>query len=344
MIGSFIAAVVRAAFFSLILIVLPTGSIQADSDKIFKDGDTYVELKNAKKLRGASPPFSQPYIIKEEKLSNILRSLYYREKGILGKKGGKKIFNETEIETLVPLITDTLSKANADEYLYVYVPRDRALLDDLETIFCVFVTEDNINLAFSSVRSRSKRMLRSAPRRDRSTKDPTSIKSSGFWELGLGEGHSYKQGHRNWVVINLHEKTFEATPASPLAEREQEKGFEFFAHTNPALEERLRQLEERVGIVSSDGSISGFQPTEDESSSEEGMSLNQKFKDLKELLDDDLISPEEYSYKKKELLKRESKSGGSVPQRLKELRNLLDEGLISDRDYEKKKRELLERL
>jgi hypothetical protein len=96
--------------------------------------------------------------------------------------------------------------------------------------------------------------------------------------------------------------------------------------------------------VSSDGSISGFQPTEDESSSEEGMSLNQKFKDLKELLDDDLISPEEYSYKKKELLKRESKSGGSVPQRLKELRNLLDEGLISDRDYEKKKRELLERL
>ncbi len=344
MIGSFIAAAVRAAFFSLIFIVLPTGSIQADSDKIFRDGDTYVELRDAKKLRGASPPFSHPYIIKEGKLGNILFSLYYREKGILGKKGGKKVFSESEIETLVPLITDTLSKVNADEYLYVYVPRNRVLLDDLVTIFCVFASEGNINLAFSSVRSRSKKIPRSGPRKDYSTKDPTSIKSSGFWELGLGEGHKYKQGHRNWIVINLHEKIFDAGPASPLAEREQEKGFEFYAHTNPALEERLRQLEERVGIVSSDGSISGFQPPEDESSSEEGMSLNQKFRDLKQLLDDDLISPEEYGYKKKELLRRESKSGGSVPQRLKELRDLLDEGLISEKDYEKKKRELLERL
>ncbi|MGR3295661.1 MAG: SHOCT domain-containing protein [Candidatus Bathyanammoxibius sp.] len=29
---------------------------------------------------------------------------------------------------------------------------------------------------------------------------------------------------------------------------------------------------------------------------------------------------------------------------MKELRNLMDEGLISERDYEKKKRELLDRL
>ncbi|HCN19631.1 MAG TPA: hypothetical protein DIS73_05025 [Planctomycetia bacterium] len=72
--------------------------------------------------------------------------------------------------------------------------------------------------------------------------------------------------------------------------------------------------------------------------------MNQKFRDLKELLDNDLISPEDYQYKKKELLKRESQTKKSIPQRLKDLRSLMDEGLITDKDYEAKKRELLDRL
>ncbi len=344
MIGSFADAVVRVLFCTLLYFVLPAESIQAEPNPVYRDGDTYVELKGAKGLKGASPPFNHPFIIQEEKLRKILSSLSYRQKGILVKKGGRPVFNNREVETLAPLIADALSKSNANEYLYVYSQRDRTLLDDMETVFSLFVEDDDMNVAFSRVLSRAGSVPRTNRRKTFAEKDPTSIKSSGFWELAHGEGQVYKEGHRNWLVINVRERTFDVEP-EPLVSFAEEDDFEFFNNrTNPVIEDRLRKLEEQIGLKGGPAPIASPPPARGQAADDGTENLSEKFRDLKELLDNDLISPEDYKYKKKELLKRESQTGKSIPQRLKELRNLMDEGLISERDYEKKKRELLDRL
>ncbi|MHC4196395.1 MAG: SHOCT domain-containing protein [Planctomycetota bacterium] len=345
MIGSFADAVVRVLFCTLLYFVLPAESIQAEPNPVYKDGDTYVELKDAEGLKGASPPFNHPYIIQEEKLRKILSSLSYRQKGILVKKGGKPIFNNKEVETLAPLIADALSKSNANEYLYVYSQRDRSLLDDLETVFSLFVEDDDMNVAFSRVLSRADNVPRTNRKREFSEKDPTSIKSSGFWELAHGEGQVYQEGHRNWLVINVKERTFDVEPEPLVSLAEEEGEVEFFNNrSNSVIEERLRKIEERVGLKEGSAPVAPLPRAKKPAADDGTENLNEKFRDLKELLDNDLISPEDYKYKKKELLKRESQTGKSIPQRLKDLRNLMDEGLISERDYEKKKRELLDRL
>lgn len=343
----FVAVVVKAVFYTFIyIIILPVCGVQAASNPIYKDGDTYVELKDAKELKGISPPFSHPYIAQEDRLKKVLSSISFREKGVFVKKGSKGVFSKAEIRTLAPLIADALSKSTASEYLYVYSPRERALLHDLETIFSVFITGGDLNIAFSRIQSRVRDMPRSGggSMRSYSPKDPTSIKSGSFWDLALGVGQSYKGGHRNWLVINLQEKSFDVEPLVSMSEEEVE--FDIYGQrTNPIMEERLRKIEEQIGLVSPSGSApSAGYVSPKEAPAIEGENLSQKFRDLRELLDNDLISPEDYKYKKAELLKRESQTKKSIPQRLKDLRNLMDEGLITERDYEKKKRELLDRL
>ena len=344
MICSLTEAVVRILLCTLLYFVLPAECIQAEPNPVFKDGDTYVKLKDAKELKGASPPFSQPYIIQEEKLRKILSSLSFRQKGILTKKGGKPVFNRSEVETLAPLIADALSKANANEYLYVYSQRDRSLLDDLETVFSMFIEGEDLNVAFSRVLSRAGSVPRTSRRKTFAAKDPTSIKSSGFWELAHGEGQVYKEGHRNWIVINIKERAFDVEPEPLVSLADEEGDFKFFDRTNPVIEDRLRRIEEQIGMKSGSVSVAPPPPSRQTAPDDGEENLSEKFRDLKELLDNDLISSEDYKYKKKELLKRESQTGKSIPQRLKELRNLMDEGLISESDYEKKKRELLDRL
>lgn len=343
MTGKLVAEAVKVVFFAIICSVLPVQYVLASSNPIYNDGDTYVELRDAEELKGARPPFSHPYIIQPDKLEKILSSLSFREKGLFVKKGGKKVFNTEEVKTLVPLITDALSKSKADEYLYVHSTRERSLFSDLETVFSVFVTNEDLNIAFSRIQARTDNVPRSGGgKRSSSPRDPTSMKGSGFWELALGAGHSYQSGHRNWLVINMQEKSFEAGPSVSLVEKEVE--FEPPHTYNPGLEERLKKIEERLGLRSS-----GSPPPEmgyalPQKLPPEEENLSQKFRDLKELLDNDLISPEDYRYKKAELLKRESLTKKSIPQRLKDLMRLRDEGLITDQDYEKKKRELLDRL
>jgi len=161
----------------------------------------------------------------------------------------------------------------------------------------------------------------------------------------VGEGQKYKEGHRNWLIINLREKAFDVEP--PAASMPQEGGeYDSYSRTDPVMEERLKKIEEQIGLTSPDNSVPPVQvqPSTPSSSGDDDGNMNQKFRDLKELLDNDLISPEDYQYKKKELLKRESQTKKSIPQRLKDLRSLMDEGLITDKDYEAKKRELLDRL
>lgn len=343
----FVAVAARAVFCTFVYyIILPACSVQAASNPIYKDGDTYVELRDAKELKGVSPPFNHPYIIQEDRLKKVLSSISFREKGVFVKKGSKKVFSKAEIRTLASLIADALSKSTANECLYVYSQRERALLHDLKTIFSVFITDEGLNIAFSRVQSRVKDIPRPGGRKGypSSSKDPTSIKSSGFWELALGEGQSYKEGHRNWLVINLQEKSFDVEPLVSMAEEEVE--FDAYGYkTNPIMEERLRRIEEQIGMVSPGGPdpSAGYVSPKEAPAIEEG-NLSQKLRDLKELLDNDLISPEDYRYKKAELLKRESQTKKSIPQRLKDLRNLMDEGLITEDDYEKKKKELLDRL
>ncbi|HLG28958.1 MAG TPA: hypothetical protein VI387_02000, partial [Candidatus Brocadiales bacterium] len=63
MIRPFVVAVISITLCAAVYSILPADSLRAESNPIYKDGDTYVELKDAEDLKGASGPFSHPYII-----------------------------------------------------------------------------------------------------------------------------------------------------------------------------------------------------------------------------------------------------------------------------------------
>lgn len=331
--------VIWAVFLTSLLLHVSTVS-HAGSTVIYREGTTSIELRDASGLKGLETPFNHPYIISEAKLRNILFSLHYREKGLLKRGASKKVLNQEEIDKILIPMVEALSKARPEEDLLVSLRSSGGLLHDFSSSFTCFVTGGHLNIAFRQLKAKSGDTPTSKEWKVQAPPEPTSISHSGFWELVSGEGHVLKEGHTNWVVIDMENEAFKKEPTSLVRQRRDK--------LYGPLEERLRKIEEAVGLTSSDEEQNA--PTRDspgggiEQAPPQEKDLGQKFKDLKKMLDEELISPEDYAHKKAELLKEESSSDKGIPDRLKELRNLKDEGLITEKDYEKKKEELLDRL
>lgn len=326
----------RCLLLTFMLTFLALSDAQAAPRLIYKDNTFSVEIRDVKKLKGIKPEksFSHPYFITEDRLRNILNAIYYQEKGLLKKKDSRRVFGREEIEIVVPPIVEALSKAAPGEDVFVTYSSKRSLLSDLASTFSLFATDKYLNIAFSQVRSTEKGPGPSFKDwKKGSPEEPTSVSDSSFWELVPGEGQRLKENHKNWLVIEVDNPSFDKKSA--LVQEEEEPG------PSGPLEERLKRIEAQVGLAP------GSTPQEELASKEEpyrDKTLTQRLRELKGLLDEELISPEEYEYKKTEILKKDFPKDKTVTERFKELRNLKDEGLITEKDYEKKKKELLGKL
>lgn len=306
-----------------------------------KKGDVSVELRDVSKSRG-EVAFSHPYFIAEDRLRTILTSLRFQEKGALKSKSSKRIFLDRELNELVPRIVESLSKADPHKEVFASTTSEKSLLRDQSTTFCLFMLGRELNVVFSQVRATKEE----APsfkgwKTTQPAQDPTSITGHGLWELVPVGGQSLKEGHKNWLVMDVEDKAFE--PVITVEEK---------ITPSSLIEDRLRRLEERAGLpptgkgeqggAVSEQSVPAELPKKGTSPSEK--TLGQKLRELKTLLNEGLISQKDYEKKKLDLLQEEPPQGKSVPDILKELRGLKDEALITEVDYDNWKAKLLEKL
>ena len=309
-----------------------------------KKGDVSVELRDVSKSRG-EVAFSHPYFITEDRLRAILASLRFREKGTLKSKSSKRIFLDRELNELVPSIVESLSKADPQKEVFASTTSEKTLLRDQSTAFCLFMLGRELNVVFSQVHltkeeAPSFKGWKTTP----PAQDPTSITGHGLWELVPVGGQNLKEGHKNWLVMDVEDKAFE-----PVIATAEEK-----ITPSSLIEDRLRRLEERAGLPStgkgeqggavSEQSAPAELPKTKKETSPSEKTLGQKLRELKTLLDEGLISQKDYEKKKLDLLQEEPPQGKSVPDMLKELRGLKDEALITEGDYDNWKARLLEKL
>ncbi len=325
-------------FICLLLVISHTpanGGIFGSSDGQ-KEGTALVELRNASESLG-DVQFNHPYFITEERLYVIFSSLSYREKGVVKKKARKRIFLNKELREIVPIIVESLSKADPRKIVFVSITSESGFLQDRQNTFSLFVLGKELHVAFSQVRTR-KELPPSFKdwKVSGNTPDPTTVKSHGFWELVPGKGQRLKEDNDNWLIIDVENKVFE-----PVARVKEEE-----ITTSPLIEERLRRLEEKMGLSSAGKEDETAQATPSEPPKKVAPSdttLTDRMRELKTMLDEELISFTDYEKKKREILQEEPPEGKSIPDILKELKDLKDVGLITEKDFEQWKAKLLEK-
>ncbi|MGR3311326.1 MAG: hypothetical protein ACUZ77_11205 [Candidatus Brocadiales bacterium] len=347
----------------------------------FQTGDIYVDTRALSKrdVKKIGKPLNHPYELSDDVVVKILSSIYYIEKGLFRfKKTRLAVFSSSEVKALAPLVADAFLKADVTDYVVVYSAIERVLLSDLHTYGMLFISGDELNVVFTTVRQRlSYNITESQKARiERVFDKPVNIKKSTFWELVPVEVQTLKEGHRNWLLIDL--KALPTTTPLFYSSREEvmagtiakEQVLPDTAYESE-LEERLRRLEKNAGlkpavrfrespepeVMKEDTYIrvdiaKDYMPKrppnliveegEKEREKIKNLDIKEKLRRLRDFRDEGLITEEDYRSKKAQLIRQEQKDK-SVREKLKELRDMRDERLISAKDYEALKKELLDK-
>lgn len=341
-------------------------------NKIYRRGKTTLELRIFPDDSGlAAKKFNHPYFFNKAAIVDILSSIYYIDKDVMKvmvKKGGasKRVFQNDEIEKLTPLIIEAFSKATPEQNLLVSSHSERFLLEGLNNVFSLFMTNDKLNIVFGNIRNRGS-ISKSSVIQTRNLEqypEPTKVKKSHFWELAANPGQQFKPDHNNWLIIDFKSELF----VHAIEERKKKEIQKYDNKLRPIvdpLEERIRKLEESLAKdnkamppdeASSPASRNySTSKTADDNHKIESKKndlqpenkkdiaiIREKFYALQELLKEDLITYADYEEKKIELLLAFQEY--DVKESLKELKELNEMGFITNDDYENTKSGLLKKL
>ncbi|MDR4509255.1 MAG: SHOCT domain-containing protein [Candidatus Brocadiaceae bacterium] len=317
-----------------IFFVCALSSIQAT---VYTNGKVTVEHEElVVKKNGRIIQFSHPYELQGHIMRNVLSEIYFEEKGFLKKKDPIRVFQDDEIEKIVPFVIQALSTATPQQAIIVSSFSDRVLFADQHNYCALFFLEQSLNIAFSRVQSfHMPRDNLLGKKGDKIKKEnPVKTKSSRFWELHPVSGQLLEPGHTNWLIIDVSEEVYQ----QPIAKQEPTIDTSVQVGSSE-LDSRVKILEERMKQVDMPRQAEG--QTIQERISPRNSRLINKFVLLRELVADGIISAEDYDYKKAKLL-REAMDDMSIKEQLRELKGLKDEGFITESDYYAKKKELLD--
>ena len=308
-------------------------NIHADT---YQDGMITVKHgESPVKKDGRRIQFNHPYEMVGNVITNALSYIYYEERGLLKKKGNLRVFQDDEIKKLVPLIVQAFSVATPTQVVAVSSYSERMLLTDQQNYCILFVSEHSLNIAFSRIHMfQTYNDAMSEKKRNTMLKEnPATINHSRFWKLVPSAGQRLEPDHENWLVIDLSEEMYQ----QPVAQRVGTVDEKIKTGTSE-LDTRLKRLEERL---SNTGVSKELEPTSSAREIHSESKIKNKLIILRELVDDGVISEEDYDYKKAKML-REAMSDMSVKEQLREIKDLQSEGLITEDDYNEKKKELLD--
>lgn len=279
--------------------------------------------------------FNHPCELTGNVLTNALSYIYYEERGLLKKKGTLRVFQDDEIRKLVPLIVQAFSVATPTQVVAVSSYSERMLLTDQQNYCVLFVSGSSLNIAFSRIHmfQTYNDAMSEKKRNTMSKENPTTISHSRFWKLAPSAGQQLEPDHENWLIIDVSNEMYQ----QPIARRVGTVDEKIKMGTSE-LDTRLKRLEEKMNSAGAAGQSEETTPAREVRSESK---IKNKLIILRELVDDGVISEEDYDYKKAKML-REGMSDMSVKEQLREIKDLQSGGLITEGDYNEKKKELLD--
>ena len=212
---------------------------------------------------------------------------------------------------------------------------ERMLLTDQQNYCILFISDRSLNIAFSRVHmfQTYNDAMSEKKRNTMSKENPAKINHSRFWKLVPSSGQRLEPEHENWLVIDLSDEMYQ----QPIAQRVGTVDERIKTGTSE-LDTRLKRLEERLSNTGVPKQLESASPAREIRSESK---IKNKLIILRELVDDGVISEEDYDYKKAKML-REAMSDMSLKEQLREIKDLMSEGLITEDDYNEKKKELLD--
>jgi len=232
--------------------------------------------------------YNHPYYFTAGGLANILSSIYYKQKSfILGSKGRKQLYKQEELQNIIPPIISAFSMANDSQDILVFSTSDKVLLADAQSYFCIFVSNNELNIVFSDILNKKSISDGRAFRKSNKQKfkDPFEVKKNSSWDLIPMEGQRFAPGHRNWLIIDLSSNLYgrAASDNAIDSDNSDDKSVQSDVRAK-AIERRVRTNENFI------------------EEKEKYQEVREKLKELKVLNEEGLISDEDYELKKKELL------------------------------------------
>ena len=232
--------------------------------------------------------YNHPYYFTAGGLANILSSIYYKKKSfILGSKGKQQLYKQEELQNIIPPIISAFSMANDSQDVLVFSTSDKVLLADAQSYFCIFLSNNELNIVFSDILNKKSISDGRAFRKSNKAKfkDPFEVKRNSSWELIPMEGQRFAPGHRNWLIIDVSSNLY-GMPANQNTSDSAKTGDKSLQSDSRAnsIERKVRANDNFIG------------------EKQKYQGVREKLKELKVLNDEGLISDEDYELKKKELL------------------------------------------
>jgi hypothetical protein len=329
---------------------------------IFSKGKTYVKLESLRDTKETSGiSLDHPKYLRKDILSSVLASIYFKEKGITGFGREQNVFQESELLSLVPHITDAFSRAAPSQYVLVssnYTKgKKKFFASELYTIFAMFISNDKLNVRFSRIQYIDVTGEGGESSIFTGTEvvytDPFSIKKNPSWRLIPRLGQRFKEGYGNWIVIDLEKRAFveeekaivlnsNSGVSGTVDPRAIVSGAPRRVEAKLSIKDQLLELKEleTAGLITSGdyerrkAEILVGKPEK---------STRDKFIELRKLKEGGFISNIDYENKKRDFLDEddESERDRNIKEVLAEYLELRDEGFITDKDYDYKKRKLL---
>src|SRR5574341_1252797 len=197
------------------------------------------------KKDGRRIQFNHPYELTGNVVTNALSYIYYEEKGILKKKETLRVFQDDEIRKLVPLIVQAFSTAEPTQVVTVSSYSERILLTDQQNYCILFISGNNLNIAFSRVhmfQTYNDTMTDKKKYTTAREENPATVSNSHFWKLVPSSGQRFEPDHENWLVMDLSNELYQR----PVAQRVGTVDEKIKEGTS-GLDERLKKLEEKMG-------------------------------------------------------------------------------------------------
>ncbi|MDN3512778.1 MAG: hypothetical protein NG747_00075 [Candidatus Brocadia sp.] len=274
------------------------GAFCIAKDAIIRKGNSFVKIKEFdESFKITNGSLNHPYHFSEKELTDIFSQIFFQEKGILGSKKTKQVFSEGDMAlVLSPLLVTGFAQLKPTQYLLVYNSLTRSYIKNKHNYFCLFAVGQNLHIVFSRIHQELTR-----PYTDEENiiingiefEYPMNIRKGALWKLSPVSGQSVQPDRENILIIPLSRHDSDL-----LVSGTDKKG----AFKKPVQEKE-----------SNGESVSGFTlkgNSADNEAVNDGMNqtgetsrvLKERLRLLKNLLEEELISHENYEKKKGELL------------------------------------------
>ncbi len=255
------------------------------------DQNTSVEIREELDEKGSviEKNYNHPYYFTGSGLANILSSIYYKQKSLIkGSAGKMKLFRQEELQTIIPPIISAFSMATDSQDILVFSTSDKVLLSDRQSYFSMFISDNDLNIVFSTIQSKKNLNDGRAFRKNNKAKfeDPFDVKRSSRWSLVPMGGQRFTPGRQNWLIIDLSSNLFGVASTDNANMSDNTNDTSIPSDRSRTIERKIRTSKNFI----------------EEKKNYQG--VREKLRELKVLNDEGLISEKDYELKKKELLNK----------------------------------------